>query len=134
MRRCLQGLDPVEDTEDCGYADQVDACFGEGVFDPEGATPDAFIEDLERAIRDWYHEHQDEVRARGGRSLDSALDRLDPDRVGQVSSEEDDENWEYDPQYYQIFYHVDPVFRDSARIWFGAYEPSGRLEALWAVN
>ncbi len=135
MRECLEGLEPTEDTESCGWANQVEACLGEGVYEPDGATPDRFIEDLREALRDWYGAHEDEVRARGGRTLESALEALETDDVGEVDNVEDGEHpGDYDPEYYDIFYHSDPVYRDSARIWYGAYEPSGRLEAIWAVN
>jgi len=96
-------------------------------------TEERFVEDLREAIRRWYEDHEGDVRALGGRTLESALQAITVDRAGRVPSVEV-AAFGYDPARYDVFYHPDPVFPGSDRVWYGTYDGTGRLLAIDPVN
>ncbi len=130
---CLDEL-PDGDTEDCGWAEEVGACLGEEVQPPVTPTADRFVEDLGDEIVRWYQEHERDASAFGAPPLDDVLRRLegaDPQRLEELGP---GESFDYDPEVYDIFWMPDPVFDGSDRVWYGVYEPSGRLHTIFVVN
>lgn len=131
VKTCLQALE-LADTESCGWANQVRPCL-DRVELRGGADATRFAADLKTAITSWYDTHAADVRARHGRTLEAALDRIDVDRVGRVDDGEV-HLLGYDPAYFEAFFHPDPVFEDSARVWYGIYDRGGSLVHIEAVN
>lgn len=128
---CLRGL-TAPDSEACGWAPQVRACRGK--YSPvTGATPARFVDDLRQAVRDWYPDHEADVRAMSGRTLEAALAAVVEARVGVVPDEEV-EMFGHDPQQVDMLWHPDPVYPDSGRVWYGTYRHTGDLLSLDVVN
>lgn len=133
VRACLAELEHG-DTEECGYANEVQACLGSGVAVPDGATPERFVDDLKVEIERWYEAHERDASAFDAPPLDEVLDNVDVDNVRVLDDLEAEEFFEWDPEYFRIFYHPDPVFPGSDRLWYGVYEPSGELRSIYDVN
>lgn len=130
VRQCLRDLE-TGDTEACGWANEVRPCR-EAVALPLAADAARFTADLREAIRIWYADHEDDVRALNGRTLDAALRAVDEERVGQLDAAEVDE-LSYDPAHFDAFFHADPVFRGSDRVWYGVYDHGGTLIWIEAI-
>ena len=133
VRTCLQELGERHDTEACGYANEVEACFG--VTDaPVGANEELFRRDLADEIVRWYDRHAADLRVRGARSKDAALAALESAPIRRMSTLEHGESFAFDLEAFDVFYVADPVFPDSERVWYGVYEPSGIVHRIYAVN
>lgn len=131
VRTCLDGLSSP-DTSTCGWAYEVSPCLADVVL-PLAADPARFVADLELTISRWYEQHEADVRAANGRTLDAALQAIDVQNVGKLIAAEVD-MFGYDPAHFDVFYHVDPVFPGSDRIWYGVYDRAGTLIGMQDVN
>ena len=130
---CLAELDH-RDTEACGWATEVRACLGDGSALPEGPSPERFVEDLRDEIEAWYESSQRDATEFRAPPLQEALDNVSLDDVHELDDIEDSEYFDYDPNAYKIYWHPDPVFEGSDRVWYGVYFPSGELQSVYVVN
>lgn len=130
---CLLALEDDFDTETCGYANQVEACWGTP-REPLGADEHRFRADLAEEIERWYEGDHREGRTSGARTRDAALRKLAQSDVHQLDPAQNRHSFAYDLEYFDVFWVADPVFRDSPRVWYGVYEPSGILHTIFAVN
>jgi hypothetical protein len=94
------------------------------------ATPSNFVDDLKREITRWYAAG---AMIPNALPLEEALARISEAGVHQVTDRQADEWWVYNPEVYQVFWHIDPTRIDSKAVWYGAYL-AGRLVSIHAVN
>lgn len=124
VRACLDTLDGA-DTEDCGWANEVESCGGLVTL-PLGADAARFAADLRVEVADWYEIHATDVQMSNGPSLDDVLAAIDVGQVYEVSGDEVD-RLGYHPDHFAVFAHPDPVFSGSGRVWYGVYDHGGTL-------
>jgi len=99
-----------------------------------GVTTDIFATDLRDALVDFYDVVGSDIEAMGGRSLQDALNAVNPDSAWLLHDPEDDP-YGYDFDTTTVFAHIDPIFGDSDSIWFGAYDSAtGELIEVYSFN
>ena len=69
-----------------------------------------------------------------GRTLSAALAEISVDGVGEVLDHDEIDALGYPAEHVRVFFHADPVMRDSAKLWYGVYDPAGTLLSMETVN
>jgi hypothetical protein len=99
-----------------------------------GATPDVFADDLRDALVDAYEVMGSDIEAMGGHSLEDALDAVSAESAWLLTDPEEDP-YGYDFDTTTVYAHVDPIFKGSDNIWFGAYDSAtGELFEVYSFN
>lgn len=99
-----------------------------------GASMDDFTADLRDALVEVYDEVGSDIEAMGGRSLQEAIQAVNPQSAWLIQDPED-EPYGYDFGTTTVFGHIDPIFVDADTIWFGAYDrSSGQLIEIYSFN
>jgi hypothetical protein len=98
--------------------------------DSFSVEPSDFVDDLKREIARWYAAG---ALIPNALPLEEALGNISEAGVHQVTDRTADEWWVYNPEMYQVFWHIDTTRVDSKAVWYGAYL-AGRLVSIHAVN